>query len=354
VAFCFARKLHASFIQASFWIMMGGCHSPRAHVEPAIEFTKLPPVGEGSPFKVDAIEGRVSGARSDQRVVLFARAGLWWVQPFADRPYTQIQGSNWKGTTHPGNAYAALLVKPDYKPPPTTKTLPEAGGNVLAVAIAESAILAQPVVKTLHFSGYEWEIRQTASEPGGARNLYDPSNAAVDKKGHLHLRIAKKGGEWSSAEVHLTRSLGYGSYSFVVQDVSQLEPAAVLNISIWDNTGPSREMDIETSRWGELNSKNAQYVIQPYYIPANVVRFLAPRGVLTYSFLWEPGRASFSTVRGSSSRTGSLSVAQHAFTSGIPSPGQESTHINFYVFDNKKNPLKREAEVIIENFEYLP
>ncbi|MGA2596051.1 MAG: hypothetical protein ABSH09_03465 [Bryobacteraceae bacterium] len=349
-----ARKWRAAFIQVCLGAVIGGCHSPGARREPAIEFTKLPPAGEGSPFKLDTIEGRVSGAQAGQRIVVFARAGLWWVQPLADRPFTEIHGSSWRGTTHPGNAYAALLVEPGYKPPPTTKTLPEAGGNVLAVAVAESATLAHPAVKTLHFSGYEWEIRQTASEPGGARNLYDPANATVDEKGYLHLRIAKKGNDWTSAEAILTRSLGYGSYSFVVQDVSQLEPAAVLSISIWDNTGPSREMDIETSRWGESNSKNAQYVIQPYYVPANVVRFMAPPGVITYSFLWSPGRALFNTVRGPASRAGSVNVSQHVFTSGIPSPGQESTHINLYVFDNKKNPLKHESEVIVENFEYLP
>jgi hypothetical protein len=31
--------------------------------EPSIEFTKLPPAGEGSPEKLDAIEGRVMGHR---------------------------------------------------------------------------------------------------------------------------------------------------------------------------------------------------------------------------------------------------------------------------------------------------
>lgn len=354
VDFCSGDKWHAALIQLCVGIAIASCHSRSAPAEPTIEFTKLPQAGEGSPFKLDAIEGRVSGAQSGQRIVLFARAGVWWVQPLADEPFTSIQGSSWSGKTHPGNAYAALLVNPGYKPPPTTKTLPEAGGNILAIAVAENAVLQRPAVKTLHFSGYEWEIRQTASEPGGARNLYDPASATVDQRGYLHLRITKKGGEWNSAEVILTRSLGYGSYSFVVHDVSRLEPAVVLNISIWDNTGPSREMDIETSRWGELNTKNAQYVIQPYDVPANVVRFVAPPGVLTYSFLWEPGRASFSTVRGSQARPGSVSVAEHVFTSGIPSPGQEAAHINFYVFNNKNNPLTHESEVIVENFEYLP
>src|SRR2546429_9923114 len=64
-----------------------------------------------------------------------------------------------------------------------------------------------------------------------------------------------------------------------------------LNISSWDDSGPYREMDIETSRWGEPTGKNAQYVVQPYYIPANIVRFTAPKGALVYSFVWGPGRS---------------------------------------------------------------
>jgi len=225
---------------------------------------------------------------------------------------------------------------------------------VRAVATAEGPMLAQPVHRTLHFSGYEWEIRQTVGNPRGSRNLYNPANAWVDKRGFLHLRIAKNAAGWTSAEVDLSRSLGYGSYRFIVHDVSQLEPAAVLNISSWDDSGPYREMDIETSRWGEPTGKNAQYVVQPYYIPANIVRFTAPKGALVYSFVWGPGRVSFSTIRGSTTGSNSDMVAAHAFTSGIPSPGSELVRLNLYVFDNKRSPLHHEVEVIIEKFEYLP
>src|SRR5437879_2774570 len=123
-------------------------------------------------------------------------------------------------------------------------------------------MLAQPVHRTLHFSGYEWEIRQTVGNPRGSRNLYNPANAWVDKRGFLHLRIAKNAAGWTSAEVDLSRSLGYGSYRFIVHDVSQLEPAAVLNISSWDDSGPYREMDIETSRWGEPTGKNALVTVR--------------------------------------------------------------------------------------------
>jgi hypothetical protein len=111
-----------------------------------------------------------------------------------------------------------------------------------------------------------------------------------------------------------------------------------------------RELDTEISRWGDPGGKNAQFVVQPYYVPANVVRFSVPSGPLTYSFRWEPGRASFKTVR----RLGGETVAEHAFTSGVPLPGGEAVHMNLYVFANKQSPLQHEAEVVIEKFQYLP
>ena len=321
---------------------------------PSIEFTRLPPAGEGSPDVVDTIEGKVTGARPDHRLVLFARSGLWWVQPTAEQPFTAIEdGARWKSTTHPGSAYAAVLVGPGYRPPTTTATLPEVGGTVLAVAVAEGNRLAQPAQPKIEFSGYEWELRRTASSRGGTRNQYDPANVWKDSQGFLHLRIAKQDQDWTSAEVRLTRSLGYGSYRFVVRDVSHLEPAAVFSIFTWDDAGPPREMNLEFSRWGETASKNGQYVIQPYYMPANVFRFHAPAGRLTNWLQWQPGRISFRTVEGASSGTG-REVASHAFTSGAPSPGGESVHINLYVYGNRSNPLRNGCEVIVEQFEYLP
>ncbi len=334
--------------------MLAGCELTRAS-EPSIIFTKLPPAGDGSPDQIREIQGRVSGARPEQRIVIFARSGLWWVQPTADQPFTAIsRDSVWKSATHPGSAYAALLVNSRYRPPTTANALPEKGGDVVAVATAEGPMLTRPVAKTLRFSGYDWNIRDSSSDRGGTRNLNDPANAWTDENGLLHLRIAGQPGNWTSGEVSLTRSLGYGTYRFIVRDVSHLEPATVFSVFTWDDFGPPREMDIEVSRWGQAESKNSQFVIQPYYVPANVVRFMAPAGVLTHWILWEPGRATFKTVRGPSSAIGSPALASHVFTSGVPAPGNEVVRMNLYVYDNKTNPLRHGSEVIVEKFEYLP
>ena len=322
---------------------------------PSIEFTRIPQADPGGQEKNDIIEGVVKGARTGQRLVLYARSGKWWVQPLVASPFTTVQNNTkWSNATHLGTEYAALLVNPGYVPPPTLDALPQGTAEVAAMAVVPGG--KTPPSVTIPFSGYDWRVRDAPSSRGG-NNRYDPSNAWTDEHGAMHLRIAKAAGDWTCAEVSLTRSLGYGTYRFVVRDASHLEPAAVFGMFTWDYSGGAqgnREMDIEISQWGDTKSKNAQYVVQPYYVAANVARFTVPEGRLTYSFQWERGRVTFRTVRGATPGAQTAAVAHHVFTSGVPSPGIESVRMNLYYFRSSAVPLHSGAEVVIEKFEYLP
>jgi hypothetical protein len=343
-------------IACTAWTVAGCRDAPSAGT-PSIEFVTVPEAGDGGPQRLVKIEGRVRGARPGQRIVLYARSGGWWVQPLANEPFTTIQSDgSWRNDTHIGTEYAAILADVEYQPAPRADVLPEAGGQIAAVATVKGIAEAVRPIRMLTFSGYVWQVRQVPSDRGGP-NEFDPSNAWTDSDGPLHLRIAGEPGRWTSAEVILTRSLGYGTYSFVVRDVAQLEPAAALGMFTWDDLGIEqnhREMGIEISRWGDAASKNAQYVIQPYYVAANVVRFTAPPGRLTHSFMWQAGRVVFKTVAGALGRSSARVVAEHELTSGVPTPGSESIRINLYVFGYSSIPLKNGAEVVIEKFEYLP
>lgn len=344
-----------------FCIFASGCHSKPHDVRPSIEFTKVPAADIGGPDKTDTIEGRVKGARAGQQIVLYAKGGddLWWVQPFTERPFTQIQAdASWKGTTHLGTDYAALLVDPGYTPPDTAQILPSSTTGVVVVAVIKGKGPAPPRIppKTIHFSGYDWTARSAATFRGGSLNTFDSANAWADENGALHLRIAKNQDRWTSAEVKLTHSLGYGTYVFTVRDVSHLEPAAVLTLFTWDDTGTEQkrnELDIEISRWGYRRNHNAHYVVQPYYVPTNVFPFTVPSGVVTFSIRWSPGEATFSTARGAVP-TGAGIVSKHIFSSGVPPTGGDLVHMNLYVFGTGESPLTKETEVVIEKFVYLP
>jgi hypothetical protein len=324
---------------------------------PTIEFVTAPAAGPGGSDRMAAIAGRVRGARAGDRIVLYAKSGIWWLQPYTAQPFTTIgEDGAWKNTTHLGTEYAALLVGAAYRPPVTADNLPQAGGAVRAVAIVRgSGDFGTRPVRTISFSGYEWEVRGTPSDRGGP-NDYDTANAWTDADGFLHLKLSRRNDRWTSAEVSLTRSLGYGTYAFVVRDVSQLEPSAAFGLFTWDDEGGDqnhRELDVEISRWGDPAIANAQYVVQPYYVAANVRRFAAPAGRLTHSFRWEPGRAIFRTMRGGVA-TSAPPVAEHAFTSGVPLPGNERVRMNLYYFRFSPTALQKEAEVIVEKFQYLP
>jgi hypothetical protein len=327
---------------------------------PNVVFDRVPRADRGGPDKLDTIEGHATGVRPGQQIVLYAWSeGMWWIQPFADKPFTQIQSnSRWKNQTHLGGEYAALLIDPGYRPPLTTEELPAPGAGVVTVTVVKGQGPApSPLpVKTLHFSGYDWTARSAGSFRGGSHNSFDPANAWTDENGALHLRITRQGPDWICSEVKLTRSLGYGTYRFTVRDTSLMEPSAVLTLLTWDGVGAEenrRELDIEISRWGFAKNDNAHYVVQPYYIPVNIVRFAAPAGILTHSIHWEPGRATFSTVAQSRDAAPRI-VNEHVFTSGVPSVGGDLVRMNLYVFGTGRIPLKNGAEVVIDKFEYLP
>src|SRR5215469_693516 len=341
-------------------IFLAGCSKGPTNSSPQIVFSRVPAADVGGPEITDTIEGRVSPVRADQRIVLYAKSeGRWWVQPLVETPFTTIQGdSTWKNRTHLGTHYAALLVNPGYEPPYSPEELPTQGGVVAAVALVQGRGSDPPPTKILHFSGYDWVVRTAPSLRGGSRNTFNAANAWVDDSRALHLRIEKDHDQWSCAEVQTTRDLGYGTYAFVVRDISRLESAAVVTLFSWDGAGPEqnrRELAFEISRWGSPHSDhNIGFVVQPYYIPTNVLRFHAPGGLLTNTLRWEPSQATFTTYAGSHVSGGVPPVNQHVFTTGVPTPNGHAARINLYIFGKGEVPLQHENEIVIEKFAYYP
>lgn len=343
-------------------IALVSCESHRANSGPSIDFTHIPPAGQGGRERVDWISGRVKNARPNQKIVVYAHAGQWWVQPSPDNPFIPIRAdSTWSTETHLGFEYAALLVDPDYHPLPTMAMdePPTQGGPVALVAIVKGIGTPQLApTGSLKFSGYDWRVRMIASDKGGMNNLYDPDNAQTDASGALHMQIKKKSDTWSCAEIFLDRSFGYGTYSVTVRDTSHLEPAAAFSMFTFDESAGDqrfREMDVEVHGRGRAaNENNAQYAIQPFYIPGNLFSFVTPPGTVTYVLRWEPGHATFKTFRGRSSGAGAQPVSEHEFTYAIPGPGQAKLRLIFFAVASDKTPLQKPSEIVVESFEYLP
>jgi len=352
------KKVISAALLATLNLLLTGCNSKRLSSNPSIQITQAPRSDPGGPVQMGFIEGRATGAKPGEEVVVYSHSGIWWIQPFTSQSYTKLQpDSTWRNMTHLGTEYAALLVEPGYHAASKMTSLPPLGNGVLAIA-SISGNPGKPVESPIvHFSGYDWRVRTGGADRGGQPHEYDPANVWTDDKGFLHLRLQERGGVWSCGQVSLVRSLGYGTYIFVVRDTGHLGPESALSLYTSDDLRTSdtpSELDIEISRWGNADSKNAQYVVQPFYIADNVARFTAPAGVLTHTMRWEPGKVSFKTVLGATLNPGATKVSEHVFSSGVPSPGKETVHIDLYDYRRPRDSTVQAEEVVIERFEFLP
>src|SRR5712691_2573018 len=220
----------ATFSVLLVYYVLTGCHSSSKNSASTIAFSKVPAAQESDykidiiedgDYKRDIIEGRATGARPGQRIVLYAKTdGRWGVCRQSGQPLTNIESDGrWKASVHLGIQYAALLVDPTYNPPEQTESLPIVGNGVVALAVVngEGAAPVLPSPKILNFSGYEWTTSTGPIFHAGSRNFFDPANVWAGERGGLQLRIGGSRGKWTGAELKRRRRLGYGTYRFQVR-----------------------------------------------------------------------------------------------------------------------------------------
>lgn len=352
--------LAAILLLVTLCLSLSACHQgTNQDVEAKISFTQVPQWNPGDQSQQDVIEGTVSGARQGQRLVIYSKSGgLWWLQPLLTSPFTAILPDQvWRNETHLGTEYAVLLVDSSFHPAAILSQLPKRGQGIAAVAATGGQEKSSSFF--VDFSGFTWRVRWKASDRGGTSNPYTPENVYTDNAGALHLQIVKRDQGWTCSEVNLTHSLGYGTYSFTVEDLSGLEPPVVFGMFTWDYSTDRenhREFDINISRWGDPNNRNAEFVVQPPFVPVNISRFVAPPGKLKHTVEWRPRKITMITSRVSGGAGDSV-VSRHVFTSEVPTPGSETVRMTLYVYRNpngKSPDLQHRAEVVVDRFEFLP
>jgi len=219
--------------------------------------------------------------------------------------------------------------------------------------------------RTISFSGNTWRVKRYVNSQWGPGPNYfsdDDCNVWVDRQGRLHLKITRQNNRWYCAEVVCTRSFGYGTYRFYLDDyVDSLNQNVVLGLFTWsDNPAYAhREIDIEFARWGSPNNPNAYYTVQPWEPPGRQYRFQMPARIRrsVHSFLWQPARILFRSLRGHDpvERRASDVVKEWTFSgSGIPVPGDENPRMNLWLLNGSAPTDNKEVEVVISRFEFVP
>lgn len=213
-------------------------------------------------------------------------------------------------------------------------------------------------IDEISFSGYDWFVKKSINKSGPGSNYfyYDHNSAYLDDKGQLHLRLLNRKEKWYSSEVVLSKSLGYGKYTFFVEgDLTKLGPQLVLGLFTYDLSllkDPEyyhREIDVEISCWGSANSDNFHFTVQEEEEtePAKKINISYNQNLII-SFDWQKDYVVFEVRKDDLQETLLHSWAYHG--SEVPAEGKENARINLWIFDE---PLElEETEVVVKRFQF--
>jgi len=236
------------------------------------------------------------------------------------------------------------------------RTIAVALAGALLAAIPMPSAAARPAPagpSTISFSGMTWEVKAYNRKIGPGPNFFAAENVSVDPSGRLHLRISQSGRKWTVAEVIGRESLGYGTYTWRLAAVPELDPNVVLGLFTW-NDAPDfahREIDIELAKWGNAaDPTNAQYVVQPWDAPDHDLRWTLPpiQGSTIHSFTWAAGRVDFRSTTGG----GDLLTAWSYVGADVPEPGGENPRMNLWLYRGSAPQDGQPVEIVIESFSH--
>ena len=308
--------VHFLFPKSHLWL--GGCwvasaiclSALEAPAASSAEFTYVPAYGSFS-----NLAGRVYGinpASNRVAVLIYINGAGWFAKPTCAAPLTTIQADGtWTadittgGSDQNATQIAAYVVPASFSQPCVTNSfcLPDA---LIQQALASVLVTrVDPATRAFRWSGVDWWVKKSSSPVGPGPNYFSDStnNVSVDAQGRLHLRITHPG-NWQCSEIVLQRTLGYGTYAFHIGSlVDALDPNIVFGLFTWSDQPAfnNREIDFEGGRWSyPADYQDAQFVVQPYYLPSRLVRYRIAPAVTnsTPSFNWQTNSISFLCTTG--------------------------------------------------------
>ena len=292
-------------------------------------------------------------------VTEFALTNIWYVQPYANAPYTPIcQNGTWSCYTHPWKRLTILLVD-------TSKYISDSGRYTHPAL--EPGVLAwveYPRTRPdlpIQWSGHDWGIKEAEDRFAPGPNFFsgDTLHIWVDRNGYLHLRIVfdSVGGRWMCPEIYLTHSMGYGTYTFhTVSRIDSLDLNAIFSMFLYEYLVPEHETDMEWSL-ALANPFTAQYVVQPYTFAGNMVRYYMPSPLpSSHRLEWAADHISFTSWRGLGSEPSqdSLILKWTYRGSYIQPPGREQLHFNLWLFGGRVPQYGVGNEIVITSFSFQP
>jgi hypothetical protein len=228
------------------------------------------------------------------------------------------------------------------------------------------------VKKTLSWSGYTWDVRETQDTHGPGPNAWSDSAATafVDGSGYMNLKISQEGGLWRCVELEGPH-LGYGKYTWVVDtDPTSWQIQPVLGLFTYDDTDDGtahwREIDIEFSKWNFApEPSRSWFSVQPIQTPAGTTSGGSPainyfeqrisdhavnaNIPYTCSFTWQKGQVYFRVT----DSLGNL-IGENLVNDAVPVPDNETIRMNLWLIGGQPPADANPVIVKIRSFAFEP
>lgn len=377
-------------VRAAWFFMMVCCSfvfscEVTAHTTgtPTIEITSVPDYRV-----VGNLSGVVTGVDfATHRVVTYIHVeGLgWWVKPTIAIPTVPINPDGTFSLNNLGTAglddsatiYFVALI-PSNITPASALGAASVPASVFSIALATDIV--ERYGRTLEFAGRTWAVKEARAPvgPGSNRFSFTNQDVFVDVFGKLHLTVNFHDGVWWSTEVILLEDLGFGTYAYsTASRLDTLDANVAFGGFTWDPHGdetdipgwPFREIDTESARWGDAGDPtNAQFVVQPFTVPGNLVRFTIPdlsaAPELTQFFTWRACEVRFVTLQGIHSPFNfPPQDIIHEFVYAddpslnhiVPSAGRARFRFNLWIIEGQIVPMEgMSVEVVVSDFDFFP
>jgi hypothetical protein len=243
---------------------------------------------------------------------------------------------------------------------------------VLLITILTGSKLASAAKTTVATDASHWMGRKWTITSGGMAGVAkgDPSNVFVDQNGYLHLRIVKRDGTFTAAELFSVESLGFGTYQWQIEGaVDNMDKSTVLGLFPYGpkagiGVDAENEIDIEFSRWNETcHGCNADFT----FYPSTGNKSLGPKednftihlnGVtlITARFEWTSTRI-VATIMSGLEPIGTTANVLETLTFSPPDYAARIPQVplplgmNFWCF---KTTPATDQEIILRNFQFVP
>lgn len=234
------------------------------------------------------------------------------------------------------------------------------GVATLFVGSAKTADAAP--AQTITFSSYEWNVRSGGGGPGP--NTWDARNVWVDSNGYLHLMIAYRDGNWTTAELTSTGRFGFGKYQFqVIGAIDTLDKNVVLGLFNYPppDVGPdtTNEIDIEIARWGNAVYPNGNFTVWAPKLglaaKSRAYEFALDGTYTTQRFTWSRQSILFQSLYGhrnnNKNEFARWNFQPKHFLNRIPQ-NPLPVHMNLWLFQGNAPTNSQPVEVIIRRFTF--